>query len=592
MNIGTGPNDRVNGIGIDGYESAYASLTIYGQSLDDATAGHLCIFNTGNNRSGIDIVGPYTQHSGNVSVNSNGTGMSGAISCYYDFTLNGGTIDANSSNSDGISCNRNIAINGGKLDAVGREGQYGLSGNNITLGWTNVSDHIHVSRYDTKSGGTLSVAEGKAFIDGNGNIYSGTINKVNNAYPIDGKTLYPALARTIEGYDVGGGWVFISSPVAADIAPTAVHNLVAEAVEDYDLYRFNQSATAKEWQNWKQDEDYHNAAPGFDFENGKGYLYATKETRTLVFSGTYNTGNTKTVNLDYTEGQRLAGWNLVGNPFTVAANITDNDGNNKPFYVISGRNVVPNTGDATAIEPCTGVMVKANGTGESVTFRRATASSFASQPNQLQMTLTQQVVNRGGVSSTTVDNAIVSFNEGDLLEKFVFNADLAKLYIPQGGKDFAIVTSEGQGEMPVNFEAKENGTYTITVNPEGVEMAYLHLIDNLTGADVDLLAGPSTGSGASYTFTAKTTDYESRFKLVFAVGSSTGSDTFAFFSNGNWIISNEGRATLQVIDINGRILSSEQINGSVSKAIHGAAGVYMLRLVNGDDVKVQKIVVR
>ena len=149
--------------------------------------------------------------------------------------------------------------------------------------------------------------------------------------------------------------------------------------------------------------------------------------------------------------------------------------------------------------------------------------------------------------------------------------------------------------MPLNFKATENGTYTISVNPEGIEMAYLHLVDNMTGNDIDLLAGASTGS-ATYTFTAKTTDYESRFRLVFATnnedGPSTGSGTFAFFSNGNWIIANEGKATLQVIDINGRILTNETVNGSVSKAINAAPGVYVIRLINGNDVKTQKIVVR
>ncbi len=79
--------------------------------------------------------------------------------------------------------------------------------------------------------------------------------------------------------------------------------------------------------------------------------------------------------------------------------------------------------------------------------------------------------------------------------------------------------------------------------------------------------------------------------MMFAVGPSTGSGTFAFYSNGNWIISNEGRATLQIIDVNGRILSSEQIAGSVSKAINQPAGVYMLRLINGEIVMVQKIVI-
>ena len=195
------------------------------------------------------------------------------------------------------------------------------------------------------------------------------------------------------------------------------------------------------------------------------------------------------------------------------------------------------------------------------------------------MNITQ---NRG----TVIDRAIVRFGESQTLPKFQIRENSTKLYIPQGGKDYAIATSNGQGEMPLNFRAKENGTYTITVNPENVEMAYLHLIDNMTGADVDLLQTPN------YSFNANVTDYESRFKLVFAVGPSTGSGTFAFISNGNWIINNEGEATLQVIDVNGRILSSETINGCVSKSINATSGVYMLRLINGDNVKVQKIVVR
>ena len=205
---------------------------------------------------------------------------------------------------------------------------------------------------------------------------------------------------------------------------------------------------------------------------------------------------------------------------------------------------------------------------------------------------------RGTKQSSTLDNAIISFNEGSKLSKFYFGTQNANIYIPQGQEEYAIAYSNGQGEMPVNFKAIENGTYTISVDVDNVEMGYLHLIDNMTGADVDLLAanGGDAKHCVSYTFTAKTTDYESRFRLVFVANgeddSATGSEAFAFFSNGNWIIANDGQATLQVIDINGRILSSESISGSVSKAINAAPGVYVIRLINGNDVKTQKIVVK
>ena len=107
----------------------------------------------------------------------------------------------------------------------------------------------------------------------------------------------------------------------------------------------------------------------------------------------------------------------------------------------------------------------------------------------------------------------------------------------------------------------------------------------MTGADVDLLENPS------YSFEAKTTDYTSRFRLVFATGNNN-EDSFAFFSNGSMVINNEGNATVQVIDVTGRIIKSESINGSANINVNAAPGVYMLRLVNGDNMKVQKVVVR
>ena len=184
-----------------------------------------------------------------------------------------------------------------------------------------------------------------------------------------------------------------------------------------------------------------------------------------------------------------------------------------------------------------------------------------------------------------VDNAIVSFGNSNTLEKFQLNPNHTKVYIPQNGKDYAVVGAEGMGEMPVSFKAESNGTYTLSFTSEEVSFGYLRLIDNLTGVETDLLATPY------YTFNAQTTDYANRFKLVYATGNSDN-DNFAFFSNGSFVVSNEGNATLQVIDVNGRILSSESINGCASVNFNAAAGIYMLRLVNGENVKVQKVIIK
>ena len=76
-----------------------------------------------------------------------------------------------------------------------------------------------------------------------------------------------------------------------------------------------------------------------------------------------------------------------------------------------------------------------------------------------------------------------------------------------------------------------------------------------------------------------------------AAGEGESDGNFAFYSNGTWMVYCDGEATMQVIDVLGHVLSSERISGTVSKAIHAAPGVYMIRLIQGSDVKTQKIVV-
>ena len=82
---------------------------------------------------------------------------------------------------------------------------------------------------------------------------------------------------------------------------------------------------------------------------------------------------------------------------------------------------------------------------------------------------------------------------------------------------------------------------------------------------------------------------------MFAVndGPSTGSGAFAYYDGSEWVIGNEGRATIQVVDAMGRVLRSETINGNATINTNGlSAGVYVIRLINGEDVRVQKFVVR
>ena len=372
----------------------------------------------------------------------------------------------------------------------------------------------------------------------------------------------------------GDNWYLIATPIG-EVAPSNVTNLIND--DGYDLYYFDQTQRL-EWITYKEGEGATD--PGFNLVPGKGYLYANKETVDLVFTGTgivYSETNPITVTLSYDETQNsdeiMHGFNLVGNPFA-----TQDAYINKPFYKMNeAGNAILGTEASGAIAPMEGVFVKVS-TEETLTF----SISSNGKSSYLAMNLSKGA-SRG--SCGIMDRAIVTFDESEALPKFQFRDGSTKVFIPMEGKDYAVVSAQGQGEMPVSFKAEENGRYTLSFNAEEVEFNYLHLIDNKTGNDVDLLANPS------YSFDARTTDYASRFKLVFVTGSSTSSDTFAFFSNGGFVINNEGNATLQVININGRILKSESINGCANVNVNAAAGVYMLRLVNGDNVKTLKVVV-
>ena len=384
--------------------------------------------------------------------------------------------------------------------------------------------------------------------------------------------------------EITGGWRLISSPLEGVTHPEDVAQLVAAEPTEFALYRFNPNplTPGMHWENWKShannDASYH-----FDFEPGRGYLYANAHDVILWFSGTPYSGSCE-VTLQYNEIERFGGWNLVGNPYLEQAYI-----GNRAYYKMNeeGTGFVPAV-TGSPIEPMEGIFVYTEDDGEVVTF-----STTQTQSRGEQLSLSVSKTTRSGLT-TTFDRAIVCFNDGQKLPKFQFNEKSAKVYIPQNGMDFAVVSAEGQGEMPVNFSADENGTYTLSLTVENVEFSYLHLFDNKTGTDIDLLAPEYAEGPITYTFDATTMDYESRFKLVYATGSSMDGDSFTFLnSNGNFsIFGIEGEATLQVLDVMGRVLSIETFNGSIDKRLDVAPGVYFIRLVNGSDVKTQKIVVR
>ena len=623
--LGEGTTNNVNGgqYGSGIYVPANKTLTIQGSGTLNATGG--------NSAAGIGSGPGYSSCCGNITINGGNVTANGGVraagigsgysSSCGNITISGGTVTAtggiyaagigngySQTSCGSISITQGVtrvtATKGLYSDnAIGVDDYYNSSCQSVTIGGVETGS-IAQSPFITypytvafnANGGTGTMANqvfmynvaqplsASSFIctgytrDGwattlNGPKVYNDGQSVTNLTETSGATVtlyarWNAL-KAIAGYgeSTTSGWNLIALPIEGSIAADAVGNIFSAA--EYDLYRFNQNAE-QEWENWKShannDDHYH-----FNLESGRGYLYASQVYTTLVFCGTPYSGNGQ-VTLHKTDGARLGGWNLIGNPFITSKTI-----GGKPFYRMNELGTEIIAAVNPTIAAMEGIFVVANTDGETVTFADPTRGRESEE---------RIIINLCNNTAAVIDRAIVRLGEGETLPKMQIRDNSTKIYLSQGGKDYAIANAETTGEIPINFKPSENGTYIISVNPEGMEMDYLHLIDNLTGMDVNLLASPS------YTFNGKTTDYASRFKLVF-MATEDGldhNDDFAFIDgNGNLIVTSEG--TLQIIDMLGRIITNETSYYGVSTNSM-APGVYVLRLINGDDVKTQKIIIR
>ena len=419
-------------------------------------------------------------------------------------------------------------------------------------------------------------------------IEDGATFKVTNG----NRGIKATVKKDIEGYvydTVRTGWHLLSSPVGY-ISIDAQHAPVGLMSGDYDLYAFDQSQ-AREWQN----VEVQGSTVAFG-EQG-GLLYANKANTTIVFTGSL-TASVDHDSLVYVANKPLSGWNIIGNPYMTNGYLNIDTGQGEGTAITDYyrmRDVSENgkkfskliaTSITNPVYPMEGVFVQAPSAGYKYWFANSNRGQSVAQSEYVNIKLS-------GDDDEVVDVARVRFNEGSLMGKFDFGEGGSQLYIPQGGKKYAVVPTQCHGELPLSFKAAQNGTFTLEFDLENAEMDYLHLIDNKTGVDVDLLALRQAQGPASYTFDASKDDYTARFRLLFEANGALGNDNFAYYDGSVWMVTGYyDNATLQVVDLMGRVLSSQTVNGSAELNINQAQGVYVLRLINGNEIKSQKIVVR
>ena len=379
-------------------------------------------------------------------------------------------------------------------------------------------------------------------------------------------------AKTTEG-----GWYSIASPVN-NVAISSVTNLVNNAAGTlyYNLYRYDEPSSVWQAYNTTEHEDFTTLA------NGQGYLYRNNGME-LSFSGEVNHGEVVVNLTNSVTNNELKGFNLIGNPFghniyKGSGAAIDNANLSEGFYYLTNNGAWQAGDGAKAITPKMGVLVQVTGEAFELTI-----SDNNSQPNTRYANDNLQFI----VSNNEYqDVAYAKFSKGYGLNKISHrNSEVPMLYIPQNDERYAIAMMSDNTEMfALNFKAATMGRYTLSYKAEG-EFSYLHVIDRLTGDDVDMLLE------GEYSFTASPKDNESRFIVRLAYKpdySNEGNEIFVYQNGDEILVSGEGE--LQVFDATGRLVRNMSINGAKSLNI-STQGVYIFRLV-GNEVKTQKIVVR
>ena len=445
-------------------------------------------------------------------------------------------------------------------------------------------DDIDLEFYGNVNYTATSIPTGETLTITPGSVMTVTSNEFSNNDPknlviqdggqlVHASTVKATIKKSVDASSSWGekgdpvdGWYTIASPVAGA-------SVSAVTSGNYDLYKYEENNA-----NWY---NYHAHTATFTtFEQGIGYLYANAADKVISYGGDMIGTDTEiSMELSYAGTTEKKGANLMGNPFSrniKTGELKINSTNVTTYYVLEGgAEFVAQTLASTPIKPGQGFFVQATAEGQNLIFNPAPASK------DREIEQTGYISIKAGNSEFT-DNAFIQIANGNTLRKMTLSDNSSIVYVMNGGKDYAAARIDAlEGSMPVCFKANKLGSYTITIEAKDIKTDYLHLIDNFTHEDIDLLLEPS------YSFIASNGDNASRFTLVFRAEGSAGitNDIFAYQNGSDIVVNGEGE--LQVFDVMGRLIATQHINGVQTVNVN-ANGVYIFKL----NEKTQKIVVR
>jgi hypothetical protein len=314
------------------------------------------------------------------------------------------------------------------------------------------------------------------------------------------------------------------------------------------------------------------------FQQGVGYLASYEIETTATFKGTLNHEDSYVFELDdYDNNKNVGNFNLLGNPFSFNMDWSKVTSTNlvKGYAVVNedGGYEYSTTGK---IEVGDGFLVKVSGEDPTMSYN-ARSRKTENESNFL------NIVSSGKAGN---DNVIIKLDgEQDNFPKLKnFNNDIALVYVTDNDIAYGIYNCNSEvQEVSLVFKASRMGEYNLHIEPNG-NFDYVTLVDLYNGAETNMLT-------SSYSFTAIPKENGKRFVLKFAKGEGAAEDKFAFLSGNELIVETEG--TVQIIDVMGRMVYSNDVtsdNNRIDVSKFNTAA-YIIRLINDNGVKTQKIVV-
>ena len=264
--------------------------------------------------------------------------------------------------------------------------------------------------------------------------------------------VYVTIKKNVAGYgaenaETNNGYVLLGPPITSRIIYPGSYEGTGLRAGTYDLYTWDRTADL-EWIN------YGPSNPNtLTIYCGIGFLYANQDDTEITYRDYIYPHNGRSI-VYYTEPtveNPFSDWNLIANGYMCNTYLVDaaTKGSILPYYRMNAAsNGLVAVADGAAIAPMEGIFYQAP-SQHSWSYVYFVKTPPATQANLISIDLVEGSASaeRGGVStgSTTAptDRAILRFGDGNTLEKFSLSESTSKIYIPQGGKDYAVAAVGG-----------------------------------------------------------------------------------------------------------------------------------------------------